>query len=468
MSRLTLGFVAEFMLKNSPLSKFPLKEALKPVVVKDVKTDSRQVSKGTLFVAIPGAKVDGHDFIQQAEAAGAVGVMVSRLIKTRLPMFLVSDTVLALGQLAKAYRQTFEIPLVAITGSTGKTTTKEMLSCILREEGSVLSTQGNLNTDIGVPLTLLGLLPRDQYAVVEMGARKSGDIAYLRDLATPSVTMITNAGVAHQEIFGSKVGIAKAKGEIFEGLDTKATAIINADDEYSDYWRSLLKVGQPIITFGIDNVGHHTADVCGKNIVLAPTGSAFDLKMELGMVRIQLQTPGLHMVQNAVAAAAAARALNIALLKIKAGLEKFLPVEGRLQFKKGLNGVSIIDDTYNANPLSIAAALAVLSQLPGKKVFVMGDMVEMGEEAETCHREMGAQAKSLGIHKMLGVGPMTTLAVQAFGENAMHYPNKSLLIEALRPVLSSDTTILIKGSRFMRMEEVVVGLTRDSEATQTC
>ncbi|MBP9764314.1 MAG: UDP-N-acetylmuramoyl-tripeptide--D-alanyl-D-alanine ligase [Gammaproteobacteria bacterium] len=434
------------------------------VIFKDVKTDSRQVSPGTLFIAIPGAKVDGHDFIHEAKTRGAVGVVISRPIDTTLPTLLVPDTVLALGQLAKTYRQSFSIPLVALTGSAGKTTTKEMLTCILAEHGFVLSTQGNLNTEVGVPLTLLGLLPMHQYAVVEMGARKQGDIAYLMGLATPSVAIITNAGVAHQETFGSKAGIAKAKGEIFECLQSQGIAVINADDTYADYWRGLLKTGQRIISFGIT----HSADVFGKNIILEPTLSQFELNTDIGTITIQLQIPGLHMVQNAIAAAAAARALNIPLLKIKTGLEKFLPVAGRLQFKKGLNGVSIIDDTYNANPISIRAALTVLSKLPGKQIFVMGDMVEMGEDAEKLHHEMGLQAKSLGIDKMFGVGPMTALAIQAFGQNAMHFSDKSLLIQALNLEISSDTTILIKGSRFMRMEEVVFALTTDCQETHTC
>lgn len=456
MSTLTLSFAAESM-GAANISRGN-------VIFKDVKTDSRQVSPGTLFIAIPGAKVDGHDFIHEAETRGAVGVVISRPIDTALPTLLVPDTVLALGQLAKTYRQSFPIPLVALTGSAGKTTTKEMLTCILAEHGSVLSTQGNLNTEVGVPLTLLGLLPMHQYAVVEMGARKQGDIAYLMGLATPSVAIITNAGVAHQETFGSKAGIAKAKGEIFECLQSQGIAVINADDTYADYWRGLLKTGQRIISFGIT----HSADVFGKNIILEPTLSQFELNTDIGTITIQLQIPGLHMVQNAIAAAAAARALNIPLLKIKTGLEKFLPVAGRLQFKKGLNGVSIIDDTYNANPISIRAALTVLSKLPGKQIFVMGDMVEMGEDAEKLHHEMGLQAKSLGIDKMFGVGPMTALAIQAFGQNAMHFSDKSLLIQALNLEVSSDTTILIKGSRFMRMEEVVFALTTDCQETHTC
>jgi UDP-N-acetylmuramoyl-tripeptide--D-alanyl-D-alanine ligase len=458
MRPLTLSFAAESMGEIPPNQD---------CVFKDVKTDSHQVSQGTLFVAIPGAKVDGHDFIHIAEARGAVGVIISRPVNTRLPTLLVRDTVQALGQLAKAYRQSFKIPMVAITGSCGKTTVKEMLTHILAEEGSVLSTKGNLNTEVGVPLTLLGLLPMHQYAIIEMGARKKGDIAYLMGLATPNISMITNAGVAHQEIFGSQAGIAQAKGEIFESLQPKGTAIINADDEYAKYWHGLLKTDQRVITFGMDNA-KHSADIFGENILLEPTIARFELHTDMGSIKIQLKTPGKHMVQNAIAAAAAARALDIPLLKIKSGLEKFSPVAGRLQFKKGLEGVSIIDDTYNANPVSMRAALAVLSKLPGKQIFVMGDMGELGEDAEKLHYEMGCDAKNLGIHKMYGTGVLTALAIQAFGSNAGHYSDKSLLIQALNAELNSDTTILIKGSRFMRMEEVVLALTTDCQEAHTC
>ncbi len=457
MTNLTLSFAAKSM--NAAFTHAQDK------MIKAVKTDSRQVLPGTLFVAIPGEKVDGHDFIEEAKARGAVGVVISRLLETTLPTLLVSNTVLALGEFAKAYRQTFNIPTVAITGSCGKTTVKEMLSCILAEEGEVLFTQGNLNTEVGVPLTLLGLLPTHQYAVVEMGARKQNDIAYLMGLTSPNVALITNAGVAHQEIFGSKDGIAKAKGEIFECLQSKGTAIIYADDEYAVYWQGLLEADQRVITFGINNP---KARIFGKNIHLASTHTQFKCETDIGSIDIQLNPPGKHMVQNAVAAAAAARALNVPLLQIKSGLEKFLAVTGRLEFKKGLNGGSIIDDTYNANPVSMRAALAVLSQLPGKRIFVMGDMIELGVEAEKLHGDIGREAKNLGIHQMFGLGPLTATAVNAFGQRATHFANKDLLIQALRSELDSNTTILIKGSRFMRMEEVVFALTIDCQETQSC
>lgn len=463
MSALTLSFAAKSMnaIFNQKLD----------YLIKDVKTDSRQVSKGTLFIAIPGARVDGHDFIREVEAKGAVGIVVSRPVDTKLPTLLVSDTVHALGQFAKAYRSQFQLPIVAITGSCGKTTTKEMLSRILAETGSVLSTQGNLNTEVGVPLTLLRLVAEHQYAVIEMGARKKEDIRYLMGLVSPEVAMITNVGIAHRAMFGGEEGIAKAKGEIFECLPSNGVAIINADDQYADYWHGLLAKGQKVLTFGIEDSNKYP-DIFAKNIVLDQKTSSFELQTDIGSTLIQLNIPGLHMVQNAIAAAAAARGLNISLLALKAGLEKFSPIVGRLQFKKGCQGVSIIDDTYNASPISIRAALMVLTKLSGKQIFVMGDMngdmFEMGEEAKKRHYEIGRDAKNWGIHKMFGVGPLTALAIEAFGEDAQHYPDKETLIKALQRELKPDTTILIKGSRFMQMEEIVLALTTDYQETSSC
>jgi UDP-N-acetylmuramoyl-tripeptide--D-alanyl-D-alanine ligase len=459
MRALDLFFVAEAM--NAAFNKN------QSGIVKDIVTDSRKISPGSLFIAIPGARVDGHDFIREAEQQGAVGVVVSRSLDTRLPTLLVSDTVLALGKLAKAYRQFFNIPIVAITGSCGKTTVKEMLTCILSEQGSVLSTQGNLNTDIGVPLTLLRLLPEHQYAVIEMGARKKGDIQYLMGLTMPLVTMITNAGVAHQAVFGGQEGIARAKGEIFECLQPGGTAIINADDNYAEYWQSLLNTKQLVLNFGIAS-SKKLPDIFCKNINLDPTISQFELHTDIGEIKIQLNTPGQHMVQNAIAAAAAARSLDISLLKIKSGLEKFSPIAGRLQFKQGILGAVVIDDTYNANPVSMRAALAVLATSLSKQIFVMGDMVELGEDEEKIHAEIGINAKNLGIDKMFGVGPLTALAVKAFGKNATHYSDKNSLIQALKTEMNQETTVLIKGSRFMQMEDIVLALTTHSQETQSC
>ncbi len=425
--------------------------------IKGVKADSRQVMPGDLFVAIKGERVDGHDYLQEAEEKGAIGVLASRSVTTKLPVLRVPDTIKALGDLAKAYRRQFSIPMLAITGSCGKTTVKELLTNICRLEGSVLSSIGNLNTEVGVPLTLLRLTPEHRLAVIEMGARQKGDIAYLMSLAEPSISLITNAGVAHLEAFGSRRNIAEAKGEIFEQLPANGTAVINMDDTNAKYWKSLLKPSQKVITFGFNGDPTITA----RNIQQKDLGSEFDLVMDEGVAHVCLPVPGKHMIQNALAAAAGARAFGISIAEIQAGLESFVPVKGRLQFKMGLNQTKIIDDSYNANPISMRAALAVLATAKGSKLLVMGDMLELGKEEVMLHQKIGEEAKALGIDRLFGVGALTIAAVHAFGTGASHYEDKPSLIAALRQHLNSNTTVLVKGSRGMRMEDVVTALTMD-------
>jgi len=457
MSNLTLPFIAKAM--NAELIADDTN-----VVCTGVNTDSRKITKGDLFIAISGAKVDGHDYIIEAETKGAAAVVVDRKVKTKLPMLLVSNTLEALGKLGKAYREQFQLPIIALTGSCGKTTVKEMIASILMMNGPTLFTQGNLNTEVGVPLTLLGLTSEHQTAVIEMGARKKNDIAYLMNLTSPAVTLITNAGVAHLEIFGREHGIAEAKGEIFSCLSEKGTAVINRDDIHADYWQSLLNKGQKVITFGLDP----KASITAMDIIMEANFSQFKLVTDIGMIAIQLSAPGKHNILNALSATAAARALNVPLEIIKKGLESFSPVSGRLQLKTGLEGCSIIDDTYNANPISVRAALSVLAMRSHEKIFVMGDMFELGPDALSLHRQIGVEAKTLGIHKLYGVGTMTEAAVQSFGTNATHYPDKASLIDALTKTLNSNTTVLIKGSRGMRMEEVVLALTTHSQEKASC
>lgn len=460
MSTLTLSAAAGLMnaklIINTPFSE-------QNSLLTGVKTDTRTLVPGDLFVALKGERVDGHDLILDAEARGASGVVVNRMVETRLPILLVSDTLQALGLLAKAYRESFQIPIVAVTGSCGKTTVKEMIASILSLQGSTLANEGNLNTDVGVPLTLLRLEPKHQLAVIEMGARQKGDIAYLMGIAKPKVTLITNAGVAHLEIFGTERGIAEAKGEIFAHLDPNGTAIINKDDKHAEYWQGLLKK-QRVITFGL----RAKADIQCNNPVMHDLSSEFELVTDMGKIAIHLPMPGEHSIQNALAAAAVARALDIPLTHIKAGLERFKAVTGRLQNKIGINGIRIIDDTYNANPISMRAALNVLASFSGQKVFVMGDMFELGEGAVSLHRQIGTDAKKLGIHKLFGVGTATAAAVEAFGPGATHYPDKNALVAALLQNLDPNTSVLVKGSRGMRMEEVVFALMQEKQEMKAC
>lgn len=441
---------------------------------KGICIDSRSVQAGNIFVAIKGEKVDGHQFLEQVKTHGAVAAIVDAYqANVDLPQLKVENTVLALGRLSHQYRQGFSLPLAAVTGSSGKTTVKEMLASILSVSGPILASQGNLNTDVGLPLTLLGLSPEQRYGVVEMGARHKGDIRYLMSLAEPDVTLITNAGVAHIEIFGSERGIAEAKGEIYSGLKPNGTAVINLDDSNADYWKSLLTT-QKIVTFALDAgrfPGGLSPDFSCINWLEKADGSDFELVSKEGKRKIALKAFGKHSVSNALAAAATAYALGIPMDEIVIGLEKFVPVAGRLQLKRGIEGSKIIDDTYNANPASVKAALAVLafsdhkdekdknarsSGSSLKKIFVMGDMLELGVNGAELHREIGAEAKKLGIDKLYGIGNLTLEAIKGFGAGATHFNDKSSLIKHLKEERDlQHCKILVKGSRGMRMEEIV-------------
>ncbi|OOG26461.1 UDP-N-acetylmuramoyl-tripeptide--D-alanyl-D-alanine ligase [Thioalkalivibrio denitrificans] len=416
-------------------------------VAEGVSIDTRSLQHGQLFVALAGAHHDGHAFVE--DALPAAGVMVSRTLSTSLGQVVVDDTRLALGRLARAWRRELPVTVIALTGSNGKTTVKEMLAAIAREHGPVLATRGNLNNDIGVPLTLLELARNHRHAVVEMGANHAGEIAYLTDLAKPDVALITNAGPAHLEGFGSIEGVARAKGEIFRGLSRTGTAVINADDPYAEYWRSL-NTGHRIITFGLEQ----PADITGT--WTAPA----HLAIRLGDTdhHLSLAFPGRHNAMNALAAAAAATAADIPVGAILRGLMRVHPVSGRLTPRPGLDGALLLDDSYNANPASTLAALDVLAASPGERCLVLGDMGELGDEAEQLHAHVGRRARELGIEHLLATGPLTAHAVQAYGEGARHFGECAALIDALRPMLNPSMTVLVKGSRSQRMERVVQAL----------
>lgn len=435
----------------------------KDQIFKGISIDSRNVQPGNLFVAIRGENVDAHRFLDEVQAKGAVAAIVDHYQENSpLTQLKVKDTVLALGELAHHYRQQFTLPLAAVTGSCGKTTVKEMLASILSVQGSILASKGNLNTEVGLPLTLLQLDKEQRFGVVEMGARKKGDIRYLMSLAEPDVTLITNAGVAHLEIFGSERGIAEAKGEIFACLKPQGTAVINNDDQNAQYWKSLLTT-QKILTFSLKS--NEYADFACKDLHETAEGCQFVLLTPEGNSKISLKAFGEHSVSNALAAAATAYALGIPMNEMIIGLEKFTPVSGRLQLKTGISGCKILDDTYNANPVSVKAALAVLANNDkdkDKKIFVMGDMLELGHNALELHREMGIEAKRLGIDTMYGVGTLTLEAIKAFGLNAKHFPDKASLIQALQTEETDlgNSRILIKGSRGMKMEEIVKAMVK--------
>ena len=461
-------------------------------------TDSRNLRPGDLFIALRGAKFDGGAYAAQALQQGAVGVVLDAQQAPGVsPAIRVPDTRLALGKLAAAWRNRFAIPVVAITGSNGKTTVKEMLAAILRSvadaepkpscphpnpdtttshstkpasgqvagylplagEGAdaepkpvdtVLATEGNFNNDIGLPLMLLRLTASHRYAVLEMGMNHFGEIDYLTRLARPDVALINNAQAAHVGLLGSVAEIARAKGEIFNGLGAQGVAIINADDGHAAMWRDANR-GRRILSFGLDAQadirGEYQAEAYGSRLTVVTPDSRFELL---------LQVPGKHNVCNALAATAAAWAIGIAPAAIVAGLSGFTGVKGRLQKTPALHGSTIIDDTYNANPDSVRAALKVLEALPGKKILVLGDMGELGPEGAALHAQMGLAARLAGVDKLFALGELSREAVGAFGAGAMHFERIQELLADLENELTADTTVLVKGSRFMQMERVVM------------
>jgi len=421
-----------------------------------VSTDTRSIASGDLFIALKGEKFDGAKFVAQAAEAGAVAALVnegSDIGQAACPVLFVPDTRIALGKLAAHWRARFDIPLAAITGSNGKTTVKEMLAAILgKHAGSseaVLATRGNFNNDIGMPLTLLRERDEHRYAVIEMGMNHPGEIDYLTRLANPDVALINNASGAHLQGLGSVEGVARAKGEIFAGLKEDGSAIINADDAHADLWRRLAGAHR-ILDFGLDHAAQVKGDWQAQGY-----GGVLQLHTAAGDARIVLQVPGEHNARNALAAATAALAMQIPLPTIVQGLEGFSGVAGRLQRKQALHGATVIDDTYNANPASMHAALEVLAQAKGKRIFVLGDMGELGEGAAQLHREIGIAARELGIEQMLALGEQSAGAVQEFGSGARHFAAVEELCAAVEKELDATTTVLVKGSRFMKMERVV-------------
>lgn len=423
---------------------------------KGCSTDTRTVQKGELFVALHGPSFNGHDYLDIAAERGAAAAMVDQDVTSNLPLIRVDNTRKALGQLAAMWRDLMDIPVVAITGSNGKTTVKEMLSAILSCSGNVLATHGNLNNDIGVPQTLFILDKHHDFAVIEMGANHAGEIAQLCKIAKPLVSVVTLCAPAHLEGFGSIEGVANAKGEIFQSLPEQGTAVINSDDEFAPVWEQMASACKRT-TFGMSD----SADVTAGNIQYDAEGSCFDLRISSQQVEVRLPLPGQHNIINALAAAACANVLNISLSDIRDGLQTMQPVSGRLQLKVG-KLCSIIDDTYNANPASYIAAVDVLLKTSGSHWVVLGDMGELGESASSLHAEAGRKAKLAGVDRLYAIGDLTRHAVTEFGHEAKHFINYETLIETIKQDLEreqdKDVTLLIKGSRAAHMESVVQAL----------
>jgi UDP-N-acetylmuramoyl-tripeptide--D-alanyl-D-alanine ligase len=422
-------------------------------VFKGVSTDTRGVRAGELFVALRGERFDGHHFLEQAKQAGAVAAMVDRKFTPQppLPVVVVEDTKLALGALARGWRQRFTPALIAVTGSNGKTTVKEMLAAILRAHAggdAVLATTGNLNNDIGLPLTLLRLEARHRCCAIELGMNHKGEIATLASIAAPTVALVNNAQREHLEFMNSVEEVAAENGSVYAALPADGVAVVNADDAHADYFRRTAGKRR-VVDFGLEKKA-----VVSGGYVLKALSSEIEIRTPSGEARATLAIPGLHNVRNALAAAACAFAVGVREKTIGEGLSAFRPYTGRLQVKQAKSGATIIDDTYNANPDSVRAAIDVLAACPAPTVLVLGDMGEVGEQGEAFHREVGAYAFSKKITHLFALGDATRHAVKAFGDHGRHFDSVESLIAAIQ-----GNSILVKGSRFMKMERVVAALT---------
>ncbi len=421
------------------------------VYVEHIVTDSRKVHHRALFAALPGSQVDGHDYSESAMKLGAAALLVNRKLDLDIPQLLVADVLLALGTLAHLVRDRVDPVVIGITGSNGKTSVKEMLASILRLQGEVLATQGNYNNELGLPLSLFELEKHHQYAVLEMGASKPGDIKYLAKIAAPDVGLVTNIGPAHLQGFGDEEGVAAVKGELFAQLPPSGWAIINGDEKWSAAWREISGADH-VLTFGKQAANDVHPDWReGKSFIMSPQGS----------FEVELALPGEHNLVNAAAATAAALALEIPLDTIRRGLENMQPVPGRLNLLHTAAGWTVIDDTYNANPASLYSALQVLAQMQGTPWLVLGDMKELGSSSSKMHVEVGDAARLLGVSQIFATGEMSEYTVDAFGSGASHYPDRESLIEALLDQLRPGINCLVKGSRSTGMEAVVEAITGD-------
>ncbi|MBL8436163.1 MAG: UDP-N-acetylmuramoyl-tripeptide--D-alanyl-D-alanine ligase [Zoogloea sp.] len=432
------------------------------VLFSSVSTDSRAIKPGQLFVALRGENFDGHDYVSAVAAQGAAAAMVDKAWAAAnpvpLPLLVVDDTRLGLGRLAANWRSRFSLPLIGVTGSNGKTSVKEMVAVILRAQArldgldpdlAVLATRGNLNNDIGLPLMLLRLSGNHRAAVIEMGMNHPGEIGYLTRLAQPTVALVNNAQRAHLQGMGSVNEVAREKGAIYDGLAADGVAVINADDAFAGYWKAI-NAGRKTLTFGLSPDADVTAG-CTSH------GFASDLVLSApqGEASFRLQVPGVHNVRNALAAAAACLAAGVSLEAVAAGLGTYTGTPGRLHLRKGLGGAVVIDDSYNANPDSMRAGIAVLAATPGRKILVIGDMGEIGEQSFQYHDEIGGYAKSEGVDFLFGLGEMSEVAARNFGEGGFHFSKLDDLVAAVKAELNEDTVVLVKGSRFMKMERVV-------------
>ena len=421
-------------------------------LIADVTTDTRKLTAGCLFVALKGERFDAHDFAQTAKDGGAGALLVSRKLDIDLPQLVVSDTRLAFGELAAWVRQQVPARVVALTGSSGKTSVKEMTAAILSQCGNTLYTAGNLNNDIGVPMTLLRLTAEHQFAVIELGANHQGEIAWTVSLTRPEAALVNNLAAAHLEGFGSLAGVAKAKGEIFTGLPENGIAILNADNNDWANWQQVIG-DRTVWRFSPNAAG---SDFSAANVRITSQGTEFTLNTPKGSVDVLLPLPGRHNIANALAATALATAVGADLSAVKAGLAQLKAVPGRLFPIHLTDSQLLLDDSYNANVGSMTAAVQVLYEMPGYRVLVVGDMAELGAESEACHIQVGEAAKAAGIDRVLSVGKLSQAISTASGAGE-HFTEKDSAIARLKSLINEHQTItiLVKGSRSAAMEQVV-------------
>ncbi len=415
--------------------------------------DTRLMSAGNLFLALKGEHSDGHAHLAAAREAGASAALVSRYVDDPLPQIEVTDVLIAAGELAALWRASLDVQVVGITGSNGKTSVKEMVSAILSHAGKTLATEGNYNNEIGVPITLSRLDASHQYAVVEMGAARQGDIRYLSRLVKPHVGILTNAGPAHLESFGSIETIVQTKGELFASLSDDGTAVINADSPYLRHWRDLAAHCHST-HFALEHDAEFKADVPADYQM----GDPITITTPEGAAEMTLPLPGRHNVMNALASMAAAHALGISVEQSLHALKTLDAVSQRLQIHRPTPDCVIVDDSYNANPASTIAGIEVLSAFPGESWLVLGDMLELGDEAEAMHHEVGEKAKHAGIDRLWAVGPLARHAAAGFGEGGLWFEDQASLMDALEAHRPQAVSILVKGSRSMRMDRVVSAL----------
>jgi UDP-N-acetylmuramoyl-tripeptide--D-alanyl-D-alanine ligase len=410
-----------------------------------ITTDSRTIKPGMLFAALQGQTYDGHDYVQQAMELGAAGLLLSREVDIDLPVLKVTDVLAALGTLAGFWRSECTAKVVGITGSNGKTTVKEMIASVLGQNSSVLATEGNFNNELGLPLTLFQLKKSNDYAVLEMGASNPLDIAYLADIARPDIGLITNIGPAHLQGFINLEGVARSKGELYAALPRHGTAIMNAAEPWVGLWQGINLAGT-VSYFNGNGENHIRARSIADEVVVSTPAGEFSLLLPL---------PGQHNLDNALAATAVCLALDVPLKDVKTGLEEVRSVPGRLNLVHSNEGWTVIDDTYNANPASLYAALQVLASQGGEPWLVLGDMKELGADSRKIHAELGDAARALGVRRLFALGEASAATVDTFGDDATHFSTRDSLIETLREQLRPGVACLVKGSRSMGMEHVV-------------